>query len=552
MKKIFIILGKAILPIFVLSLVAIFWFGSENKQDPDWIKYRDLNPSHIVTLKMSEWELQKSLVSFHHKSFRNKKLAIELVSDPFPPAMEIEKFKYFLELLKEKKKIVISSVSGSGASTLIDRLSKIVSPNPNGILNIKCAPQFDLIYHNKYIGDENNTIFAKGELLQLWDKCLSNPNEKFIAIFDSFDKINPETFFGPQIWEKLSSPNKKVFWRNEEIIIPDNFYMITSTLSGIGSLVKFNNDHFKRLGTQYFLRPSTVELALYLNDKKKELNRKLSSQHKSEITEEIEKQAAALNDEKNFHKVLYFFEKVNDLIYEKYSRGHQLGQWNNLRKLFQPHQLSEMMQTFINHVNATTPLDKLTIFNFADIFYSIEHNGKIKNSNSVSTSFQVFKDWGFFTESVVALSFAFLTALFSAYMVRKRKKHITKYLSHSEDIYSKFVDRKLHTDEAIDQLTELRTEIEKDAKNGKISFPEAVFFYNSIRGKTHAIEVSKNVNESFLLLMDVFLEDEILSKSEYKKLNEFLNKIKLKIPKEDFIIMKEKVETAWESYGEKD
>ena len=41
--------------------------------------------------------------------------------------------------------------------------------------------------------------------------------------------------------------------------------------------------------------------------------------------------------------------------------------------------------------------------------------------------------------------------------------------------------------------------------------------------------------------MDVFLEDEILSKSEYKKLNEFLNKIKLKIPKEDYVIMKENV-----------
>lgn len=551
MTKTTINIGKVAVPIFIIALIIFIYFGSENKIDPDWNSTYELIPPKVKTLIESEADLQSLLENFHNQQFKNQSLGYQLAADPFLPTMEFEKFKYFFDLLTKNKYVVFSSVTGTGSSTIIDRIANLVALDKERILKINCAPQFDLIYHKKYIFLEEDEKSKKGELLKFWDKCFEQPDKKFIAIIDNFDKINPETFFGPQIWEKLADQREKVFFNGEEINIPENFYMITTTLSGIGSRVQLNNEHFKRLGGLYFLPPSTTELALYLNDKKKELKSEIDSKGKSNIEVKKLREYEALNNKENMHKVIYFFEKANDLIYDEYSRGLQLGQWNNLRKLYIPEQFDEMVMTFVNHVNATNPEKKLTSDSFENFFYSFSHDGKLKGSNFISTSFEVFKAWGFFTEFVVAASFAIVTALFSAYYVNKRKKLINKYLSESENIYQKYVASHLHSGEALEELITLKKEIDQDAKNGKINYAEAIFFYNSIRDRTQAIEITRNINQSFMQLVETFLEDNVISKSEHKKLNSFLEKIKFKIPKDDYNRLKAEVKKVWNEHGEK-
>ena len=75
--------------------------------------------------------------------------------------------------------------------------------------------------HKKYIGreDEKNQ-FHPGLLLDFWKRCQQNPQQKFVCVIDNFDKINPETFFGPELWEHMSSTKEAAVLGGKNIDIP--------------------------------------------------------------------------------------------------------------------------------------------------------------------------------------------------------------------------------------------------------------------------------------------------------------------------------------------
>ncbi len=542
---------KIIIPILILFGVIGLWKITRNQQDPTWLKLKNLQLSEIETLEKSPKKVQLLFKEFHGKETSDSIKAIDLIDDPYVPIMKYSKFEKYINALKEEKRILISTVEGGGSTTLVTRLAKFIAIDDARILSVNCSPQFDLIYHKKYIGEEKDGKYSKGELLLFWEECLRQPDKKFIAVFDDFDKMNPETLFGPDLWENINNKKYKKFIGGEEVVIPDNFYMISTTLSAIGSRIQLHNEHFKRIGRNYYLRPNTIDLALYLESNINKLNSKIEKEGISSLSEKEKKQNKALNDSKNVLEYLYLFEKTNHIIERDISKTSQLAQWSDVRKLYLPEDRDQLIETFINHVNAISPEKKFDKTSFKPIYYTFKNKGLLQESNTLATSFKVFKEWGFLTEFVVAICFALATALISVYLNSKRKRKVTKFLTRSEEIYTGFENRTMDTEVAINKLSELKFEIEEHTKSNKISFPEAIFFYNSVRSKVNSIEITKNINVTFLTLMDVFLDDEELSKNEYDKLMTFLEKIEHTIPKGDIQRMKDQVNKAWEEFGVK-
>ncbi len=541
---------KISIPVLLMLGVFLLWKITRNQQDPTWLTIKNLKLSEIETLEKSPNKLQLLFERFHGKETSDSTNAIKLIDEPYVPIMEYSKFEKYIEALQKEKRILISTVEGGGSTTLVSRLAKFIAIEDARILNVKCSPQFDLIYHKNYIGEVKDGKYVKGELLLFWEECVLRPDKKFIAVFDDFDKINPETLFGPDLWENLNNKKYKKFVAGEEVVIPDNFYMISTTLSAIGSRIQLHNEHFKRIGHNYYLKPNTIDLALYLERSRTALDTKISKEGSTALSDKEKKQIKALRDPKNVLEYLYLFEKTNHTIEKDISKTSQLAQWSEIRKLYLPEDRDKLIETFISHVNAISPEKKFDRTNFEPIFYTFKNKGLMQGSSSLATSFKVFKEWGFLTEFVVAICFALATALISVYLNSKRKRKVTKFLTRSEEIYMGFENRTMGTDMAINKLSELKLEIEEHTKGNKISFPEAIFFYNSVRSKVNSIEITKNINATFLILMDIFLDDEELSENEYNKLIAFLHKIEHTIPKNDFDSMKEQVHRAWEEFGE--
>jgi hypothetical protein len=65
------------------------------------------------------------------------------------------------------------------------------------------------------------------------------------------------------------------------------------------------------------------------------------------------------------------------------------------------------------------------------------------------------------------------------------------------------------------------------------------------------METARDMNQSFLQLLDVFLEDNYLSDSEYQKLSQFLDTIRAKISAEQYRTYKEEIERVYRVYGNK-
>ena len=538
---------------FLVLIILLFWgfyMITRNSMDKDWVYLKQVDLEKIETLEKSGEKVQMLFENLHGAEIASSMEAMGLINEPYVPIMEYSKFEKYISALQKEKRIVISTVEGGGATTVINRLANFIAIDQSRVMNVLCSPKFDLIYHKKYIGEEINGVFKKGELLLFWEDCLRNPNKKFVAIFDDIDKLDPETLFGPYIWAHLGNPKYKVTFGGKEITIPPNFYMINTTLTAIGSRTPLHNEHFNKLGKNYYLAPSTIELALKMDRSKKSFDRKVADNGVTVLSEAQQNQYAALSDERNMLEFLFLFDKTNKIIDHEVSHNSQLAQWSNLRKLYLPEDQGEMIQTFLSHVNAISPDKHFDIDSFDPIFYTFKTNGLQKGSSKLARWFKVFKEWGFLTEFVVAICFALITALLSIYFNSKRKKQVTKFLTKSEEIYAEFSNRSISTDVAIEKLANLKSDIEEYTKDNKISFPEAIFFHNSVRSKVNSIEISKNINTTFLVLMDVFMDDDVLSRNEYDKLITFLDKIENTIPKNDYNRMKEQVNLAWRDYGE--
>ena len=150
----------------VLLILVVGGLGFINQEDPLWLKLDEMLEADYITLQESKDSIEERFqrLQSSHGSMRS---GYKRLSHPFLPTMTFEKFDYYYNKVAQNKFIVLASVSGIGASTLSNRLANFIATHPENLLQIDCAPNFDLIFHHRYIGDydENGLFQQKSQFL---------------------------------------------------------------------------------------------------------------------------------------------------------------------------------------------------------------------------------------------------------------------------------------------------------------------------------------------------------------------------------------------------
>jgi hypothetical protein len=543
-----------------LSIVLLYK-GFRNDKDPLWYELDARISKHFVTLDNSLDSIQALHDTFQGATSIDDSLAYKLMAKPFMPTMEYAKLKEYFSLFFDRREAIFSAVTGSGNTTLVDRIANLIATKPENKMVIICAPQFDVEYNRKYIGYFQEEQFIKGDLLKLWDKCLKNPKEKYVCMIDNIDKINPETFFA-NIWPKLDDPKMKVILGKDTIVKPSNFYLLSITQTGVGQKIELTNEHIKRLGGMLRLPIHPNELILGFKDKRLEVEKDLAEKKKnithnasSETLQKdivkLENQLVALKDTPQLKRLIYFFIKSNEMIEANYSYGHQIGQWSDIRKNFMAKDFEKVKDIFINHVNAYRPAKELKKTDFEAIEYAMNNEGAIPNSSPIWRTCSKLADMGFASELGVAGSFALISGIFGWFYLRRRKEYITIYTEKIYHLMDDFEKRTKDYEEILGELNKTKREFDALVLQQKINYNEAAFFYGFIADKTRTIESANEINSSFLKLMDAFLEDNELSESEYAKLLHFLESIRHRIATPQYLQYKSDIEKIYQQYGVK-
>lgn len=546
-----------------LSIWLLF-IGLRNEKDSAWAETADLLRKNPLTLDKAGDSLRLLYNGFHARKLpEGDSLPLQRVSEPYVPTMTYKKFRRYFNQITEQKFAIIAGVTGSGNSTLVDRMANLMADKGNK-LQILCAPQFDLELNKRYIGQFEKGQFQKGELLKFWDNCRARPAEKFVCVIDNFDKINPETLFGPELWQRLDDPKFIVAFGKDTIQIPENFYLLCITHAGVGQKIEMNNEHFKRFGGQILLPPTSEELVLGLKTKKKDVQKDLSkkkialettdkttpqySDLKKDLAK-LEAQAAALNDTPNLQRFVYFFEKANATITEKYGSSYQLGQWSDVRKQFQLKDFDALQSIFLNHVNSLKPPTEMRQIDLSGLNYSLKKEGAIVNSSPIRRATNTLADLGFASELGVAGSFALISGIVGWWYFRRRHRFIKEFTKKIYELMDDFAAKRRSYDQIVSDLNTIKREFDGLVLEQKVNYNEAAFFYGFLEDKTKLVQMAREVNEVFLKLMDVFLEDKVLTETEHEKLNQFLESIRYKISTPQYYEYKNQIEKAYQQFG---
>ena len=531
---------------FVLAAVAmLLWLSLRNRPDPVWLEAGQLVQQRYRMLDHAVDSIQLLFNEIHASEpalDRADSSAFRLISQPYLPVIEWEKFDSFCHTVVRKRFIVLSGVTSTGATNLAVCTARLLAGKPQNLLQISCAPQFDLDYHRKYVGREENGQFVPGELLHFWDSCRAHPEQKFVVILDNFDKINPETFFGPELWEMLSSRREPARFGKLEVQVPDNFYLISVTHFGPGGQTELSEEHFKRIGRPYVLEPNCHELLEYLRRQETILAARPPADTAAA------RQLALLRDTTEQRRFLYYFLKTNALICDRYSPGHQLGQGSNLRKSYLAGGVPALKQLFQDHINALHTERLLTKKDFNSFDYTIANAGLEENSSFLARQVQMLRDTGYLQEVTMVAATALLTALFGWWVLRRRERLIRSYGDRVQKVFSDFDHQLASAEEASRRLEEIKREVDDLVLRRRLNYTEALYFMAFIDDKVKRIDFARNVSEYFLELFNAFMDDNVLTENEYTKLCQFLESIRHKIPDEAYQEFSQKVEEAYKAH----
>lgn len=476
--------------------------------------------------------LQNLYCSWSGKTYvPGDRTALNLISQPSLSTIEWTAFRDFFQAAAKKQNLVVSGVTGVGATKQTKHLARLLTGRPENVLLIECAPQFDLEYHKRYIGHEIDGQFEPGELLQFWERCQANPEQHFVAIIDNFDKINPETFFGPALWEALSSPGDAAIIGDKKIVPPQNCQIFSVTHLGPGSLVEFNGEHFKRLGRQFILEPNAKELLEYQR-------RKWTGS-----TDTL--RAAAVTDTGLMQRYMFYFLKTNALLRERFGEGYLLGQGSNVRDFLLESQLPALKEAFINHLNALHSTEQLHEKDFKALDFTVRTAGLEPKSSFFARQVQYLEDTGYFVEITMVATTALLTFLAGWWVFRRREQIIRLYGERAQQVYNGFEKQVISAEVAARSLEEIKNEVDDLVMRRRLNYTEGLYFLAFVEDKVKRIEFARNVSQTFLELFNTFMEDDVLTESEYTKLRQFLQSIRHKIPEETYEQFRAKVERTY-------
>lgn len=514
--------------------VAFLWFGTRDQPDPLWIRSGLLLEEETTLVADVPDSLQWLYCQMHNIRFRAGDTAgLCLANQPAPANIEWKAFRQLTLAAYSNQRIVISGVTGTGATKQAKRAANLIAGSAERVLFIDCAPGFDMEYHKKYTGSENEQgRFVPGELLELWKKCRQYPDRRYVAVVDNFDKINPETFFGATLWEALSSRKTEIEADGVRYSMPDNFHLISVTHLGPGSKIEFNEEHFKRLGSQYILEPNPRELIAVLE-----------WQHRNGLLDSAK--ARALDIRENKRVFLFYFIRINELLSKRFGSGFQMGQGTNLRSFYHPDDRGRMQQTVISHLNALKPDKQLTASDFDDIEYTIRENGLMPRTSFLARQLRMLKDTGYLVEITMVAATALLTAFVGYLVYRRRESLIRRYFEKVRQVYQKFEEQQISSEMAARRLVNIKEEVDNLVLKRKLGYTEGMYFMAFVEDKVKRIEFARNVSENFSELFGAFMEDGVLNENEYLKLRQFLQSIRHRIPAETYEQLNEKVEKAY-------
>ncbi len=525
-----------ILPLVVPVLVLLLWLGSRNRPDPLWAESGNLLRQPAMLIAEVPDSLQALYCQIHKLPFKSgDSTAFRLAMQPSPTNIEWESFQklVFAAVNSPIHRIVISGVTGVGSTKQGKRVANLLAGNYDRVLQIDCAPWFDVEYHKKYIGREDETgVFHPGELLLFWERCREHPDQKFVAVVDNFDKINPETFFGSAIWEALSAKKTVAEVGGKMVELPENFYLISITHFGPGAVVEFNGEHFKRLGDRIPLEISPRDLVAWLR-----------LQARGAETDSTK--LAALRDTAQLHRFLFYFLKTNQLLSKRYTEGHQMGQGSNIRPFYQDIDRKKFKMAVMSHLNALRPDKQLKEEDFNSIEYTIRNKGMEAGSSFFARLVQMLQETGYFVEITMVGTTALLTAVVGYLVFRRREQLIRRYGDRARQVFSNFDNQQISAEAASRRLEEIKREVDGLVVRRKLGYTEGLYFLAFIEDMVKRIEFARSISENFLELFNAFMEDDVLTEGEYLKLKQFLHSMRHKIPAEVYEQYSRKVENTY-------
>lgn len=527
--------------LFLLPALVVIVLGLRKRPDPVWQQAASLLTEKIYLLDEAPDSLQQLYCRIQQKPWiPGDTAALRLISTPSLPNIEWRAFRDLCTTAWKQRFIVVSGVTGVGSTKQASRAAQLIAGAPDRLMTILCAPQFDLDLHKRYIGETDpKGVFKPGQLLAFWDRCYANPDRPFALYLDNLDKINPETFFGPELWETLSSTKDTAVLGGRKTPVPPNFFMISVTHLGPGSIVELNEEHFKRLGKQYILQPNPAELLKYYE-------RQANKYSASKDTLQQQK-ARDMRDTAQMHRFLYYFIKTNRLIDKRYGPGYALGQSSNIRSLYRASDVAEFQKVYFNHLAALQPQQPLEEDFFDPMAYTIRTNGLEPGSSFWARQAKFLQDTGYLVEITMVLTTALITALVGWWVFRRREQLMRRYGERTQQIFNGFEKQQLGAEAAARQLEDIKREVDQLVMKRRLNYTEGLYFLAFIEDKAKRIEYARNVSENFLELFNTFMEDNILTENEYQKLKQFLQSIRHKIPVEIYEQFNEKVEGAYQS-----
>ena len=514
----------------IVLLCILLFTSSRNKKDQTWDTIDSLYNAEFLDLKNSKDSIEILFQSIHpynnidHEGWNR-------LSDPFEPTMLYSKFKNHLNQVLNHKHIVFNSTPGTRTTTVTERLVNFISTDKEHVLEVLCAPSFELKLHEKYLSTKD------GLLIKFLIKAINHSEERFFLIIDNLDKINPESFWGPDMWKLLGGDSDHLLIDSVYIHLPDNFYMISVVHSGITAIHQLSDEHYRRIGQKRYVDISTEELIMYVRDKANEGNLEQSNKN-------------LLSDKNHIQHFIYTFAKSNEIIKDKFGIDYQLGQWSDYRKHYNYNNIQELLNVFADHINSLKPDANFKITDLSTVQYAIENDGLLKNSNWLAQKTMWLEEKGYLTEFVVGLSFFLITGLVSLFFLKRRERVLSEYIKRLGGLISQHENGEVELDYLVDELEKVKKEVDELALSKKINYNEANFFYSFFDDKIRRIETSKEIHAQFNDLLDVFLEDDYLSQSEHQKLRSFLDRIKNKISNNDYNHYDEVVANLRKKYQE--
>jgi hypothetical protein len=153
---------------------------------------------------------------------------------------------------------------------------------------------------------------------------------------------------------------------------------------------------------------------------------------------------------------------------------------------------------------------------------------------------------GFASELGVAGSFAMISGIVGWWYFRRRHRFIKEFTKKIYELMDDFAARRRGYDQIVADLSVIKRDFDNLVLEQKVNYNEAAFFYGFLEDKTKLVQMAREVNEVFLKLLDVFLDDNILTESEHEKLNQFLESIRYKISTPQYYEYKNQIQKAYQ------